>query len=102
MKKYNVTFMKAAYDDLDKVFDFILLDNPKAAKHMLDTIMKQLGRLEEFPLLGKPLYNKHLNYYRFRMVIINPYIVFYRFIDDTVYIYRILHDATNYIDILKG
>ena len=30
------------------------------------------------------------------------YIVFYRIIDDTIYIYRVLHGTRDYIDILRA
>ena len=39
--------------------------------------------------------------FNFRMVNVEPYIAFYRFIDGKVYIYRILHGARDYIRILK-
>jgi hypothetical protein len=35
------------------------------------------------------------------MVIIDPYIAFYRFIDDKILVYRILHGARKYSHLLK-
>ena len=101
MGKFSVEFLPAAYEDLEEIFDYILLDDPTAAANMLDKISTSLYHLQDFPSSGVKLITKSLNYYNFRMVIIDPYIAFYRFIDDTVYIYRILHGARDYIRILK-
>jgi len=99
MKKYNVELLPAAYSDLDAIFDYILVDNPRAAVKMLDRIMQALHRLEEFPLSGSPLIDHSIK--NFRMVIVDPYIAFYRFIDNKVYVYRVIHGARNYRHLLK-
>ncbi|MFT9487056.1 MAG: type II toxin-antitoxin system RelE/ParE family toxin [Tepidibacillus sp.] len=36
------------------------------------------------------------------MIIVDPYIVFYRLIDNKILVYRILHGARNYSQILKN
>lgn len=102
MEKYNIEFLPVAYTDLDNIFDYIILDSIKEADLMLERIIKSLDRLKEFPLSGKRLIHKSLNYYNFRIIIVNPYIVFYRFIDNTVYIYRVLHGASDYVKILES
>lgn len=101
MGKYKTVFLPEAYKDLDTIFDYILLDSPSQAEAILNKIMGSISNLEDFPLAGKKLVHKSLNYYNFRMIIVAPYIVFYRFIDDVVYIYRILHGARDYIDALE-
>lgn len=102
MEKYNVIFLPEAYKDLDDIFDYILLDNHSQAEFILAKIIDSISTLEAFPLIGKKLIHKSLNYYNFRMIIIDPYIAFYRFIDDVVYIYRILHGARDYINTLES
>lgn len=101
MKKYNITFLPEAYKDLDLIFDYILLDSINQAESMLDMIMNSIDTLSSFPLSGVRLDEKLLKNYKFRMIIVKPYIVFYRLIDDTIYIYRVLHGAMDYIDALK-
>jgi plasmid stabilization system protein ParE len=68
---------------------------------MLNTIMHSLQRLEKFPHSGVTLLERSLNKFNFRMVIIDPYIAFYRFIDNIIFIYRILHGARDYRHLLK-
>ncbi|MEI7615642.1 MAG: type II toxin-antitoxin system RelE/ParE family toxin [Actinomycetota bacterium] len=101
MEKYDVGLLPAAYRDLDEIFDYIMADNPQAAAEMLDIIMESLRRLENFPHSGAPLLNHAMQKFNFRMVIIDPYIAFYRFIGGKVIIYRILHCARNYSHLLK-
>lgn len=101
MKKYDIEFLPAADKDLDDIFDYILLDSPNEAISMLEKIMTRLEKLEELPLLGKGLIHKSLIHFNFRMIIVEPYNVFYRFIDDKIYIFRILHGASDYIKILE-
>ncbi|MCL5070491.1 MAG: type II toxin-antitoxin system RelE/ParE family toxin [Actinobacteria bacterium] len=102
MKKYDVELLPAAYADLDEIFDYIMVDNPQAATEMLESIMKSLRRLEDFPHSGAPLVDRSMKNFNFKMVVIDPYIAFYRFINGKVIIYRILHCARNYPHLLKG
>lgn len=102
MEKYEVELLPAAYTDLDEIFDYIMIDNPQAAAEMLDDIMQALRHFEDFPHSGAPLPNHSLKEFNFRMVIIEPYLAFYRFIDNKVYIYRVLHGARNYLHLLTS
>ncbi|WP_165769164.1 type II toxin-antitoxin system RelE/ParE family toxin [Virgibacillus profundi] len=102
MKNYNVELLPAADDDLDDIFNYILLDNPEAANEILDRIMTSLKHLEIFPYAGSKIMEESLNHFEFRMVISEPYIAFYRVIENTIYIYRILHGARDYIQILRN
>ena len=101
MERYKITFLPESYKDLDLIFDYILLDSIDQAELMLGRIMNSIDTLSNFPLSGVRLDDKLLNNYNFRMIIVKPYIVFYRFIDDTIYIYRVLNGAMDYIDALK-
>jgi len=101
MEKYNVDLLPAADSDLDGIFDYIMAENPQAAGRILASIIQSLQRLESYPQSGAPLLERSLKKYNFRMVIIDPYIAFYRFIDNRVLIYRILHGARNYSHLLK-
>lgn len=101
MEKYEVELLPAAYADLDDIFDYIMVDNPDAAARMLGDIMQALHRLEDFPYSGAPLPGHSLKEFDFRIVIVEPYLAFYRFIDNKVYIYRVLHGSRNYLHLLR-
>ncbi|GGA91849.1 type II toxin-antitoxin system RelE/ParE family toxin [Ornithinibacillus halotolerans] len=101
MENYKVEVLPEANNDIDEIFDYILLDNPEAAYNMMDKIFSNLEQLTSFPKLGNKLDHKLIKYYEFRMLNIDPYVAFYRIMNNTVYIYRILHGARDYIKILK-
>ena len=102
MTNYEVDLLPAAYSDLDEIFDYILVGNSQAAAEILDRIMNSLHRLENYPHSGAPLFDRSLKKFNFRMVIVAPYIIFYRFLDNKILVYRILHGARNYPHLLKG
>ena len=101
MEKYDVELLPAAYADLDEIFDYIMVDSTQVAIEMLESIMKSLRRLENFPNSGAPLLDRLMQKFNFKMVVIDPYVAFYRFIDDKFIVYRILHCARNYPHLLK-
>lgn len=102
MKSYNIELLPVADDDLDDIFSYILLDNPEAAIEVLERVHTSLKHLENFPYAGTKIIEKSLNHYEFRMIVIEPYIAFYRVIENNVFIYRVLHGARDYIRILKS
>jgi len=102
MTSYNVELLPAADADLDDIFDYILLDSPHAAGEVLTRIFTSLSYLENFPFAGTKLIESTLSHYEFRMIISDPYIAFYRVIENTVFVYRILHGARDFIQILKS
>lgn len=96
MGQFNVELLPAAYSDLDEIFDYIMTHNPQAAVIILDKLMQSLHDLENFPQSGAPMLEHSLKKFDIRMIIVDPYIAFYRFIDNRVIVYRILHGARNY------
>jgi toxin ParE1/3/4 len=89
MKRHNVELLPAAYSDLDEIFDYIMANNPQAAAKVLDRIVESLHRLERYPQSGKLLIERSFKKYNFRMVIIDPYIAFYCFINNKILVYRV-------------
>ena len=49
-----IHFSPEAADDLERVREFLDINNPEAAKRALRTIFAALERVEEFPALGRP------------------------------------------------
>ena len=98
---YKVELLTTAWDDLQEIFDYISLNSPKSAESTLKKIMDSLRRLEQFPNSGAYAPDIELKKYGFRMVVSKPYISFYRLINNTVFIYHVVHGAKNYSDLLK-
>lgn len=101
MKSHKIDLLPEAMNDLDEIFDYILLDNPIAAENMLEKIYSSLQKLTFFPKAGVRLNHTIIKHYAFRMIVIELYVAFYRVIDEKVYIYRILHGSRDYLQILK-
>lgn len=49
-----IVFSPDAADDLERVREFLDIDNPEAAKRALRAIFAVLEHVEEFPDLGRP------------------------------------------------
>ena len=97
----EVELLPIAYEGLDGIFNYILLDNPSAAETIYEKIIDSFEHLKRFPHAGARLTHTSLDHYHFRMVVIEPYIALYRFIDGKVVVYRILHGARDIVQILK-
>ena len=96
MGKYKVELLPAAWDDLQEISDYIFLDSPQTDESTVAKIFSSLRNLEEFPNAGSFPPDIDLKKRGFRMVVSPPYISFYRLINDTVYVYHIVHGARNY------
>ena len=93
-----------ASDDLLSIKEYIEneLYSPAAAKNTLAKITKSLRLLIDFPLSGSSLSNITDFETDYRFTVIGNYISFYRYINDTVFVDRILYAKRDYIKILFG
>ncbi len=98
-QKTKVIYAPAAIDDLDEIFSYISSDNATAAEKMLHKLNSGISRLEDFPYMGVVLPEDEYTLVRqgYRFIIIHPYLIFYRLIDDSVVIHRILHGRRDYL-----
>jgi len=96
METYEVSFLQEALDDLEEIVLYLAQDSAAAALRMHDKIIEKASDLAVFPKRGRLIPDKKMSATGFRMLGIKPYIAFYRLIDDHVFIYRVLHGATNY------
>jgi len=96
METYNVQFLQEALDDLEEIVLYIAQDSRQAALRMHDKIIEKANDLTIFPKRGRLVPDKKMGAVGYRMLGIKPYIAFYRIVDRDVFIYRVLHEATNY------
>lgn len=100
----KVNYSPSALRDLDSIDDYISfeLSNVHAAEMLISDIIEAIDRLEEFPLSGTPLYSivdLETDYY---FLVVKNYLVFYRFLNNVVYIDRVLYSKRDYLKILFG
>jgi len=88
-----------ANDDLAEIREYIAkdLNSPKAAADTVAKIVTGIKRLGAFPLSGAPLENVITIPNDYRFVVNGNYISFYRCIDDTVFIDRVLYGGRDYV-----
>ena|SRR5690554_8204404 len=89
--KYKIEFLPIAVDDLDEIVIYIASDNKEAALKMKNTIINKIKRLRDFPKLGAPVPEKKMREKAYRMLLVERYLIFYKIIENSIYIYRILH-----------
>jgi len=96
METYDVQFLQEALDDLEEIVLYIAQDSRQAALRMHDKIIEKANDLSIFPKRGRLVPDKKMAEAGYRVLGIKPYIAFYRVIERNVFIYRVLHGATNY------
>ena len=96
MHNYEVIFLQSALDDLEEIVLYIAQNSSAAALRIHDKIVEKTSDLATFPKRGRLVPDKKMGEAGFRILGIKPYVAFYRIIGRNVYIYRVLHGATNY------
>jgi len=99
MQKHRIKYTPVAVDDMDEIFSYISRDNITAAEELLEKISGGIANLAEFPRMGSVLSSDDypIIQHGYRFIVIQPYIIFYKFSDDTVIIHRILHSRRDYL-----
>ena len=88
MKEPRLT--EQAEADLDELWAYIAANHPDAADRMVDAVLEG-GRMHvRFPNIGQ---NRDESRPGLRCFVVSPYVVFYRPMEDTIEVLRILHGA---------
>lgn len=103
-QKNKIRYAPAAVDDMDEIFSFISQDSVSNAENLLEKLNHQIAGLADFPNMGSVLSDEEytLTQRGYRFIIVHPYLVFYRIMDNTVIIHRILHGRRDYLRELFG
>ena len=96
METYDVRFLQEALEDLEEIVLYIIQDSRQAALHMYDEIIEKANSLAALPKRGRLVPDKKMAAAGYRMLSIEPYVLFYRIVELNVFIYRVLHGAANY------
>ena len=84
----EIVWTEPALADLDAIADYIALDNPEAAKHLVQRVFRHVEQLADHPKSGsKP---PELMGWRYRQIIEPPCRVFYRHHESRVYILYVM------------
>jgi toxin ParE1/3/4 len=102
MSKYRIRYTEIAVEDLDLIFDYISADNRNAALKMLERLKTGIERLVDMPRLGGVLPNNDFSLVEsgYRYLVIEPYVVFYRILEQEVRVGRVLHSRQDWLNTL--
>ena len=97
MNKYTVEFSRRANAQLRNIFSYIAENNATAALKMVDMLEKKAKQLEGTPFIGTELPTDDYPFlpHGYRKLVVNPFFIYYRVIDKTVYITHIIHSKRN-------
>ena len=99
LQRNKIKYTPAAVDDMDEIFSYISKENVTTAEIMLEKISNGITRLAEFPNMGSVLSDEEYTLVQrgYRFIVVQPYLIFYRIIDNTIIIHRILHGRRDYL-----
>ncbi|MFZ0964557.1 MAG: type II toxin-antitoxin system RelE/ParE family toxin [Terriglobia bacterium] len=84
----RITWADPAIHDLDAIADYIALENPAAARELVQRVIAAVERLRRFPRMGsRPNELVGLPY---RQLVVSPCRIFYRVEKKRIYIVHVL------------
>lgn len=96
----QIIWSEPALLDLNEIAEYIALDKPDAASHLVQTVFSRTERLEEFPESGrKP---PELKKSRYKELIVGPCRIFYRIEKNKVYILYVMRSERKLRKYLLG
>ena len=97
----QIIWTEPALQDLDRIADYISLDNPTAAKKLVRKCFETVENLNQHPKFGKAVPELEQSIYR--QLALSPCRIFYRIENDTIYIIHVMRaEQLLHIDILKS
>ena len=98
----EIKISEDAYLDIEVMFAYISQDNKAAAEKLRRKIYDGIKGLADFPFMYPVIQEEDAPGAErgYRYMVVKPYIVFYRVLDDTIVIARVLHAKQNRITAL--
>ncbi len=95
-KLCKINYLPIAEEDLHSIIDYIMNDDPENAINLLQKFDESIEKLSEFPYLGSIPRDDYLAQMNYRILLVESYLVFYVFINDTIEIRRIINGKRKY------
>ncbi|HSL90437.1 MAG TPA: type II toxin-antitoxin system RelE/ParE family toxin [Ignavibacteriaceae bacterium] len=93
--KYSLRYLPVAEEDLISFLYWIAKDSPVRAFKFVDKLEEKIGKLEQFPLLGRVPRHHKLREYGYRVLMAEDFLVFYIIRKKTIEIHRITRASRN-------
>jgi len=100
----KLRLLPAAEHDIKKLFLYIKNDlaNPIAAQNIVQKILQRMQQLTDFPELGASMIAIDTRLENYRYLIVDNYLVVYRYDRNAIYVVRVLYARSDYVRILQG
>lgn len=100
---YKLTFLPLFEKDLLEVTDYItnILQNPSAARRLIDDIELAIVKRLEMPLSFAPYQSSKIRSHHYYRINVRNFSIFYVIIDDTMEVRRLLYSKRNIDELLK-
>jgi len=95
-----VRYLPVAQEDLLGILDFIVRDSPERASRFVDELDRRIGGLGRHPNLGRVPRDATLRNARYRVLVLESYLVFYRIQPHGIEVHRVLHGSRDLRDLL--
>lgn len=98
--RHEVRLLRAAEEDLTEIVTYIAAENPTAAEQIAAKIEKNISLLADNPYLGRIPEDDDLVRVGYRFLVVQNYLIFHTVEERTIFIYRIIHGARDYLRML--
>ena len=102
-KTYAVRVLDPAQGELEEIARLYLsLAGVRSARKITDRIFNALEQLARFPLSGSPMREPELRSLGYRFLTAEKYVMIYRLIGDTVFVYHIFDGRSDYPTLFRS
>lgn len=102
-KRYVVKILEPAQAELEEIARLYLsLVGPESARKITNKIYNALEQLAQFPLSGPAMRETELRNLGYRFLVVEKYIVIYRLIGDTIFVYHIFDGRSDYPTLFRS
>ncbi len=96
-KSCKLEILPSAQAELEEIARVhMALSGPQSARRITDKIYDAMEQLTRFPLSGPPVRDEQLRAAGYRYILADSYLVIYRLLGDTIFVYHIPHGASDY------
>lgn len=88
-----------AYYDIESIFSYVSQDNKEAAEKLRLSLYEAIGGLGDFPDTGAVIPEEIAPGAErgYRRIVVRPYLIFYRVVEDRIVIARVLHGRRDWL-----
>jgi len=95
--KCKIEILAPAFKDIERIAEYhFKMVGPKSAEQITDSLLNTIKTLEDQPFAGSEHPDLLLLEQNYRKLVCGDYICIYKIIKKTIFIYRIVHGATDY------